>query len=416
MIAADWGSAPLGREPRARRPPTWRPPRPRAPAPAPVKRRAVSALPAAAPAAPPAADRASPGASSSSTSSCDSCSPVSGDGGQPVQISHTDSNHEATQPDLSPDGRHIVFTVFTNDGSAPGRTWIMDADGSNAHPLTAADPGYEHSSNEFTPDGRRLVFARCNPEVCAIWSSDLEGRNLRRDHADPLQPDGGGDRLLPDRLARRAPRRVHPFLLAGVHLPRVRRRHRRRPRAAHHPGVARGGPAELLARRREARGERLDQPLRLEHLVAPTRRVLAQATDRPPRTPGTTSTRRGHPTGRGSPSSSDRRYADNCCVDVFAMRTDGLQEHQVPTGARRGMHRPRLGSLAAHRTAGPSAALGGAGGSAAGSCAPAPLNRGLPACSPVPDTFAAAGPSAKGRRSGLIGREPAQLYWCIVSR
>ena len=399
VIVADWGSAPLGREPASASPADVTPPEAAASPTAPPKRRAASpAAAASAPATPPAADRASPGRIVFFDFIARQLFAVRGDGGVPVQISHTDSNHEATQPDLSPDGRHIVFTVFTLDGSAPARTWIMDADGSNAHPL-AAEPGYEHAGNEFTPDGRRLVFARCDPEVCSIWSSDLEGRNRREitptrfspteeaiDFFPTVSPDGR--HVAFTRFAWRGiTARVFVVDIDGGNERPITPAWLEAARPTYSPG-----------------GGKLAVNDWINHFgsniwsLRPDGSSLRQLTTTP--YPGNDFFPAWSPDGTRIAFQSDRRYTDNCCVDLFAMRTDGLQEHQVPTGARRGIADLDWGLSPPTAPSGPSAARDGAGGSGAGSCAPARPNRGLPACSPVPDAFAAAGPAAKGRRSG----------------
>ena len=60
-------------------------------------------------------------------------------------------------PEISPDGRHVVYTRGWTDRRADRRrseVWIMDADGSRKRFLT------EGSSATWSPDGTRIAFLR----------------------------------------------------------------------------------------------------------------------------------------------------------------------------------------------------------------------------------------------------------------
>src|SRR5207248_2152215 len=89
------------------------------------------------------------------------------------QLTHTDSNHLASWPDFSPNGRHIIFSLrlANADGNDQGRIWVMNANGSDPHQLSHDLAGYRDYDPRYTPDGRHIVFARCLPNdgVCAIY-------------------------------------------------------------------------------------------------------------------------------------------------------------------------------------------------------------------------------------------------------
>jgi Tol biopolymer transport system component len=105
------------------------------------------------------------------------------------QITHVDG--AAAQPDWSPDGRQIAFTL--NECAIA----LMDADGGNLHEI-ASDPDPDLCLGEasFTPDGARLVYTRFDPAVGEqIWSMKTDGCDQRfitdAGGADPnVSPDG----------------------------------------------------------------------------------------------------------------------------------------------------------------------------------------------------------------------------------
>lgn len=108
--------------------------------------------------------------------------------------------------DYSPDGRRLVFYRSAHPDPDPhtdGSLWVVNVDGSSAHPITGpATPPADWA--RWSPDGRRIVFAseRTSP-VGALWTVAPDGSHpmklfsgtTRRFPISPVwSPDG--DRVL----------------------------------------------------------------------------------------------------------------------------------------------------------------------------------------------------------------------------
>ncbi|HEV2727909.1 MAG TPA: hypothetical protein VGV34_06420, partial [Solirubrobacterales bacterium] len=90
-------------------------------------------------------------------------------------------------PQVSPDGRHVVFSRYAARG--PG-LYRMDADGGDVVRFTEGR-GYADTEASFAPSGKRVIFSRCRieGEECPagaresngdIYSIRLDGSGLRR--------------------------------------------------------------------------------------------------------------------------------------------------------------------------------------------------------------------------------------------
>lgn len=81
-------------------------------------------------------------------------------------------------PEISPDGRYIVFTRDEGDFQA---VWLMNRDGSNARLVYRAD-GKDSLDPTWSPDGR-ILFAMGILEKKQLYVVDVNGNDLRLAHA-----------------------------------------------------------------------------------------------------------------------------------------------------------------------------------------------------------------------------------------
>ncbi|MCX5536940.1 amidohydrolase family protein [Streptomyces sp. NBC_00006] len=81
---------------------------------------------------------------------------------------------EAVEPDYSPDGRHVVFSAYT-DGSF--HLWVVGADGHGLRQLT--DGGDDHREPCWSPDGTRIACAVETGNRYAVHVLSAEGGERR---------------------------------------------------------------------------------------------------------------------------------------------------------------------------------------------------------------------------------------------
>lgn len=111
------------------------------------------------------------------------------DTGRASRLTNASGGFEGS-PSFSPDGKYIAFSY--GQGNSHSRTFIVDADGTNAHSLFSSDSDADDFSPVFTTNGQRIYFARSaffgNYSPIArpsrhewdIFSVDMDGRNLRQ--------------------------------------------------------------------------------------------------------------------------------------------------------------------------------------------------------------------------------------------
>jgi Tol biopolymer transport system component len=100
---------------------------------------------------------------------------------------------DALQPDVSPDGRTIVFELDTQDGA---NVAFIPADGGPIRVLPAP-PGAFEGQPSYMPNGRHVLFSHFEGDVEATWIMKLDGSDRHRITAGPgeatdpnARPDG----------------------------------------------------------------------------------------------------------------------------------------------------------------------------------------------------------------------------------
>jgi Tol biopolymer transport system component len=87
----------------------------------------------------------------------------------------TELQQKTDSPQLSPDGKHLVFASALVGAS---NIWSSDADGHNPLQLTSFG-GEAVGSAHWSPDGKWIVFDRRPKDHAQIYIIDSEGRNMR---------------------------------------------------------------------------------------------------------------------------------------------------------------------------------------------------------------------------------------------
>ena len=82
----------------------------------------------------------------------------------------------ASDPQISPDGRRILFVLLERDAVAETgveHIWVMNSDGSGLRQLTRGEAGESHP--RWSPDGRTIVFESSRSGTDQIWVLPIDG-------------------------------------------------------------------------------------------------------------------------------------------------------------------------------------------------------------------------------------------------
>ncbi|MFY9728133.1 MAG: S9 family peptidase [Bryobacteraceae bacterium] len=101
------------------------------------------------------------------------------EGGAPHQITHNGDNN--SRPRWSPDGKRIAYI---SDRGGSSQIWLMDADGGNAKQITSL--ATEADGEVFSPDGKYLVFVSTVYPECGADDA-CNKKNLDADNANPVK-------------------------------------------------------------------------------------------------------------------------------------------------------------------------------------------------------------------------------------
>ncbi len=100
-------------------------------------------------------------------------------------------------PQLSPDGKTVAFTVQTidlADNSKPTQIYTVPVDGGAPQQIT--HEGKANTRPRWTPDSRHIFFVSDRAGGSQIWSMDSDGSNARQ--ITNMPTDAEGETLSPD--------------------------------------------------------------------------------------------------------------------------------------------------------------------------------------------------------------------------
>ncbi len=94
-------------------------------------------------------------------------------------------------PQLSPDGRQVLFSVQTIDvekNTRPRQLWIVPIEGGAPRQLTR--DGTANSRGRWSPDSKRIAFVSNRGGSSQIWTMDPDGANAKQVTALATEADG----------------------------------------------------------------------------------------------------------------------------------------------------------------------------------------------------------------------------------
>ncbi len=96
-------------------------------------------------------------------------------------------------PDISPDGKSVVFAAKFAGGDLS--IWTMDIDGSQSHPLT--DSQWSEIDPSWSPDGTQVAFAASRGGYVELFTMNADGSDIRQ-VTHGVQGIGGRSSWSPD--------------------------------------------------------------------------------------------------------------------------------------------------------------------------------------------------------------------------
>src|SRR5579884_4672 len=102
--------------------------------------------------------------------------------GRPMQIDDLFRFKRVADPQISPDGRHVVYAVGTVDLEANKilyHLWLASADG-KGEPRQLTNASKSDRNPRWSPDGRTILFQSSRSGAPQLWAIDLQGGEARQ--------------------------------------------------------------------------------------------------------------------------------------------------------------------------------------------------------------------------------------------
>lgn len=90
---------------------------------------------------------------------------------------------KASSPNMSPDGKLIVYSTHPFDGDTGGNLWIMDADGNNVRQLLPDPEDGQRIIRQmprWSPDGKQILYAQSEYVVQQVGKIEVEIHKAHR--------------------------------------------------------------------------------------------------------------------------------------------------------------------------------------------------------------------------------------------
>ena len=102
-----------------------------------------------------------------------------------------------SEPQLSPDGKTVAFTVQTIDvaqNTKPKQIYVVPTTGGAPHQITTQ--GTDNERPQWTPDSSRIVFISDRGGSAQVWAMNADGSQARQ--VPNLSTEAGGVLVSPD--------------------------------------------------------------------------------------------------------------------------------------------------------------------------------------------------------------------------
>ena len=117
--------------------------------------------------------------------------------GAPMTVDVLLKLHRISDPQVSPDGRTVVFSIVSPNFEAntrPSQIWAVSMEGGSPRQLTRE--GSQNTQPRWSPDGRRIAFVSNRGGSAQVWTMAADGTAPRQ--VTRISTEAGGVVWSPD--------------------------------------------------------------------------------------------------------------------------------------------------------------------------------------------------------------------------